>query len=78
MKRFALACAALATIAIGLPSVASAEEFSVRVGGDRGMYRDGGDYRQAVSFVEREPNMATIGMIAVCTVVGTKIVGSAP
>jgi hypothetical protein len=38
MKKLVLACAALATI-VGLPSVASAEEFSVRVGGDRGMYR---------------------------------------
>ena len=50
MKKLVLACAALATIAIGLPSVASAEEFSVRVGGDRGMYRDGGDYRTSREF----------------------------
>ena len=32
---------------------ASAEEFSVRAGGDRGMYRDGGDYRTSREFVER-------------------------
>ena len=50
MKKLVLACAALATIAISLPSVASAEEFSVRVGGDRGMYRDGGDYRTSREF----------------------------
>ena len=78
MKKLALACAALATIAIGLPSVASAEEFSVRVGGDRGMYQEAAITGQAVSFVGREPSTATIGMIAVCTVVGTKIVGSGP
>ena len=40
MKKLVLACAALATIAIGLPSVASAEGFSVRVGGDRGMAQE--------------------------------------
>ena len=50
MKTFALACAALATIAIGLPSVANAEEFSVRVGSDLGMYREGGDYRTGREF----------------------------
>ncbi len=50
MKKLALACAVLATIVLGLPSVASAEEFSVRVGGDRGMYRDGGDYRTSREF----------------------------
>ena len=41
MKKLVLAGAALATIALGLPSIATAEEFSVRVGGDRGMHRDG-------------------------------------
>ena len=33
---------------------------------------------QAVSFVGREPSTATTDMTAVCTVAGTKIVGSAP
>src|SRR5215207_3552881 len=50
MKKLALACAALATIALAIPTVANAEEFSVRVGGDRGMYRDGGDYRTRREF----------------------------
>ena len=44
MKKLVLAGAALATIALGLPSIATAKEFSVRVGGDRGTHRDG-DYR---------------------------------
>src|SRR5882672_12426882 len=35
-----LAFAALATIAIATPTIASAEEFGVRVGSDRDMYRD--------------------------------------
>jgi hypothetical protein len=49
MKKIVLACAALATIVVA-PSIASAEDFSVRVGGDRGMYRDGGDYRTSREF----------------------------
>jgi hypothetical protein len=40
MKKLAYAFAALATIAVAAPTIASAEEFSVRVGGDRDMYRD--------------------------------------
>jgi hypothetical protein len=40
MKKRAYAFAALATIAIATPTIASAEEFGVRVGGDRDMYRD--------------------------------------
>ena len=36
------AFAALATLAIATPTIASAEEFGVRVGGDRDMYRDRG------------------------------------
>jgi len=49
MKKFALACVALATIAFA-PTVASAEEFSVRVGGERDMYRDRGEYRTSREF----------------------------
>ena len=45
MKKLAYVFAALATIAVAAPTVASAEEFSVRVGGDRDMYRDRGDFR---------------------------------
>jgi hypothetical protein len=40
MKRLAYACAALATLAIAIPTIASAEEFGIRVGGDRDMHRD--------------------------------------
>jgi hypothetical protein len=45
MKNLAYVCAALATIAVAVPTVASAEQFSVRVGGDRDMYRDRGEFR---------------------------------
>ena len=40
MKKLAYALAALATIAIVTPTIASAEEFGIQVGGDRDMYRD--------------------------------------
>jgi hypothetical protein len=44
MKRLSCVLAALATLAVAAPTVASAEGFSVRVGGDRDYYRDR-DYR---------------------------------
>ena len=50
MKRLALTCAALATMAVGFSTVASAEEFSVRVGSDRDLYRDRGEYRTSREF----------------------------
>ena len=40
MKKLAYALAALATIAVVTPTIASAEEFGIRVGGDRDMHRD--------------------------------------
>jgi hypothetical protein len=45
MRKISLALAALATIAVAAPTVASAEEFGVgvRLGGDR--YYDRGDFR---------------------------------
>lgn len=46
MKKFAYVVAALATIAVAAPTAASAEEFGIRVGGDRDMYRDR-DFRGA-------------------------------
>src|SRR3979490_2574541 len=45
MKKFSCVLAALATIAVAAPTVASAEGFGFRIGGDRDYYRDGGDYR---------------------------------
>jgi hypothetical protein len=51
MRKLSLALAALATIAIAAPTVASAEEFGVgvRVGGDRdrGEFRDHREFRGA-------------------------------
>jgi hypothetical protein len=42
MKKLAYAFAALATIAIATSTIASAEEFGIRVGGDRDIYRERG------------------------------------
>ena len=45
MKKLTFVIAALATIAVAAPTIASAEEFGVRVGGDRdhGEMHRGGD-----------------------------------
>jgi hypothetical protein len=40
MRKLSYALAALATLAIGVPTVASAGGFGVYVGGDRGYYGD--------------------------------------
>ncbi len=45
MKKLSCVLAALATIAVAVPTAASAEGFSFRVGGDRDYYRDRDDYR---------------------------------
>jgi hypothetical protein len=51
MRKLSLALAALATIAVAAPTIASAEDFgvNVRVGGDRdrGEYREHRDFRGA-------------------------------
>ncbi len=44
MKKLSYVLAALATIAVGAPTIASATEFGVHIGGDRDYYRDR-DYR---------------------------------
>ncbi len=40
MRKVAYVLAALTTIAVGAPTIASATEFGVHVGGDRDYYRD--------------------------------------
>jgi hypothetical protein len=45
MKKVSYVLAALATIAVAAPTVASAEGFGFRIGSDRDYYRDGGYYR---------------------------------
>ncbi len=40
MRKLSCILAALATIAVAAPTVASAEGFSLRIGGDRDYYRD--------------------------------------
>jgi hypothetical protein len=46
MRKLSCVLAALATIAVAAPTVASAQSFSFRVGGDRDYYyRDRDDYR---------------------------------
>src|SRR5690242_8740262 len=44
MRKLSYVLAALATVAIGAPTIASAAEFGIHVGGDRDYYRDR-DYR---------------------------------
>jgi hypothetical protein len=48
MRKLTLALAALATIAVAAPTIASAEEFGVRVGGDH--QRDRGEFREHREF----------------------------
>jgi hypothetical protein len=45
MKKLSYVLAALATIAVAAPTVASAQSFGFRIGGDREYYRDRDDYR---------------------------------
>ena len=45
MKKISCVLAALATIAVAAPTVASAEGFGFRVGSDRVYYRDRDDFR---------------------------------
>ena len=40
MRKLSYVLAALATIAVGVPTIASATEFGVRIGGDRDYYSD--------------------------------------
>ena len=49
MRKLSLALAALATIAVAAPTIASAEDFGVgvRIGGDRVGFRDRDDFRGA-------------------------------
>ena len=57
MKKFSCVLAALATIAVAAPTVASAQSFSFRVGGDRDYYyRDRDDYYRGprVGFYEHD------------------------
>jgi hypothetical protein len=45
MRKLSCVLAALATIAVAAPTVASAQGFSIRVGGDRDYYYRDRDYR---------------------------------
>ena len=45
MKKFSIALATIATLAVAAPAVSSAQEIGVRIGGDRDAYRDRGDFR---------------------------------
>jgi hypothetical protein len=45
MKKMSCVLAALATIAVAAPTVASAESFGFRVGSDRDYYRDRTEFR---------------------------------
>jgi len=55
MKKISCVLAALATIAVAAPTVASAQGFSFRVGRDRDYYRDRDDYRGSrAEFYQRD------------------------
>jgi predicted ATP-grasp superfamily ATP-dependent carboligase len=57
MKKVSYVLAALATIAVAAPTVASAESFGFRVGSDRDYYRDR-DYRDSrAEFYGRDRGM---------------------
>ena len=47
MKKMSYVLAALATIVVAAPTVASAESFGFRIGSDRDYYRDRDDFRGA-------------------------------
>lgn len=57
MKKLSYVLAALATIAVGVPTIASATEFGVRIGGDRDYYRIGGDRDYYVDRDYRSPRV---------------------
>ena len=64
MKKISCVLAAVATIAVAAPTVASAEGFSFRVGGDRDYYRDRDDYRGSrVDFTNMIAGCIAAGMI---------------
>jgi hypothetical protein len=51
MKKLSIALATLATIAVAAPTIASAEEFGVRIGGgERDFHRDRGEFRERGEF----------------------------
>jgi hypothetical protein len=50
MKKFTIALATVATLAIAAPTIASAEEIGVRIGGDRDFHRDRGEFREHREF----------------------------
>jgi hypothetical protein len=45
MRKMSYVLAALATIAVAAPTIASAESFGFRIGSDRDYYRDRDDFR---------------------------------
>ena len=50
MKKLSYVLAALATIAVAAPTVASAQSFGFRIGGERDYYRDRDYYGPRVEF----------------------------
>ena len=51
MKKLSMSLATLATIAVAAPTIASAEEFGVRIGGgNRDFHRDRGEFRERGEF----------------------------
>jgi len=58
MKKLFCVLAALATVAVAAPTIASAESFGVRIGSDRDYYRDRDDFRgPRAEFYEHDRGM---------------------
>ena len=76
MKKVSFVLAALATIAVALPSIASAQEIGVRVGGDRDFHRNRGNSVSTARTVVLVLNTACVKIvvgIAVGTATATRI-----
>ena len=54
MRKLSYVLAALATVAVGAPTIASATEFGFHVGGDRDYYRDRDDRGPRAEFYEHD------------------------
>jgi hypothetical protein len=66
MRKLSFVLAAFATVAVAAPTIASAQEFRFRFGGDREYYRDR-DYGYAVAMI--------VAMIVDGIAIGTTMIG---
>jgi hypothetical protein len=50
MKKLTIALATIATLAVAAPTIGSAQEIGVRIGGDRDFHRDRDEFRERGEF----------------------------